>query len=246
MFMRHYYHRALISGVLIIFLGLNSSCQKLPIGTHYDQADILAKKMLLAINDSARQSTNAIEWNFMGNHEHLWDKERQLSRVRWKKYEVIFDINKVEGIAYKKNVRLDGEEADKLVTKAWKLWINDSFWLNPISKAFDDGTTRSMVTTKKGEQGLMVSYSSGGNTPGDSYVWLLDENNLPYAWKLWVSVIPFGGLKIPWSSWIVTETGVKICVEHDVKIMSLKMKDVKTAFSLEELTGDEDPFIVLE
>jgi hypothetical protein len=101
------------------------------------------------------------------------------------------------------------------------------------------------VTTKNGDEGLMVSYSSGGNTPGDSYVWLLDEDNLPYAWKMWVSIIPIGGLKIPWNGWIKTETGVMICAIHDTKLIDLKMEGVKTAFKLEDLTGGVDPFEVL-
>ncbi len=227
-------------------IGFCASSEKLPIGSQPEKADSIAYEMLLAINDSAWQQTGAVEWNFMGNHEHLWDKKRNFARVKWKKYEIIFNINTIKGIAYKDGVKVLGEKGQELVTKAWKFWINDSFWLNPISKAFDPGTTRTLVTTKKGKQGLMVSYSSGGNTPGDSYVWLLDENNLPYAWKMWVSIIPIGGIKIPWNGWIETETGVKICNMHDTKLIDLKLEDVKTAFELKDLTGGIDVFELLE
>ena len=232
--------------IMFSFVVSAAAAEKLPKGRQPEKADSLAREMLLAINDPAWQLTEAIQWNFMGRHEHLWDKKRQFSRVRWKKYEALIDINSVEGFVYKKGILVTGQKADDLVRKAWKLWINDSFWLNPISKVFDDGTTRSLVTLKNGQEGLMVSYSSGGNTPGDSYVWLLGENNLPYAWKMWVSVIPIGGIKIPWNGWIVTETGVRICNLHDTKIMDLKMLDVKTAFALEKLTGGMDVFDVLQ
>lgn len=235
--------------LILLFGGIIGYCtanEKLPEGGQPEKADSLAREMLTAINHEAWQATAAVEWNFMGNHEHLWDKNRNFSRVRWKKYEVIFDIHKKEGVAYKNGQRVTGDEAGALIQKAWKMWVNDSFWLNPVSKAFDDGTTRTLVTTKSDDQGLMVSYSSGGNTPGDSYVWLLDENNLPYAWKMWVSIIPIGGLKIPWNGWIKTETGVMICAVHDTKLIDLKLENVKTAFTLEELTDGEDPFKVLE
>jgi hypothetical protein len=227
-------------------IGYTAVNEKLPIGTNPEKADSLAREMLLAINDSAWQATEAVEWNFMGQHQHLWDKKRHFARVQWKKYEVFVDINKQTGVAYKNGILLEGDENQELVDKAWKFWVNDAFWLNPVSKAFDGGTTRTMVNLKKGQTGLMVSYSSGGNTPGDSYVWLLDENNLPTAWKMWVSIIPFGGLKIPWNGWITTETGVKICATHDTKIIDLKLKEVKTAFSLLELTNGVDVFKVLE
>lgn len=243
--------KKILLGILVIIVlggivGFTSSNEKLPIGFDTNKADSLAQEMLLAVNDAAWQATTAVSWNFMGRHEHLWDKKRQFARVKWKKYEVIFDINKVKGFAYKNGEEITGEKGQELVTKAWKFWVNDSFWLNPVSKAFDDGTTRSIVNLKKGKQGLMVSYSSGGNTPGDSYVWLLDENNMPYAWKMWVSIIPIGGIKIPWNGWIETETSAMICNLHDTKIIDLKLEDVKTAFQLQDLTNGVDVFKKLE
>jgi hypothetical protein len=218
--------------------------EKLPVGTEMQKADELARDMLAAINDSAWQVTGAVEWNFMGQHEHLWDKDRHLARVRWKENEVFVDLSKVVGIAYKKGEQVTGKKGEKLVQKAWKHWVNDSFWLNPVSKAFDEGTTRSLVTLKDGSQGLMISYSSGGSTPGDSYVWLLDENDRPDAWKMWVSIIPIGGLEVPWDTWTTTTTGVEICTRHN-SVMDLKLEGVKTAFALSELTGPEDPFAIL-
>ena len=45
--------------------------------------------------------------------------------------------------------------------------------------------------------GIGTSYSSSsGVTPGDSYLWVLDDK-LPTAWRLWVSVVPIPG----WTSW---------------------------------------------
>jgi hypothetical protein len=146
-------------------IGYTAVNEKLPIGTNPEKADSLAREMLLAINDSAWQATEAVEWNFMGQHQHLWDKKRHFARVQWKKYEVFVDINKQTGVAYKNGVLLEGDENQELVDKAWKFWVNDAFWLNPVSKAFDGGTTRTMVNLKKGQTGLMVSYSSGAIHP---------------------------------------------------------------------------------
>lgn len=224
---------------------MNLYSTKRPTGYDQSRADSLALQMLIAINDVAWQNTEAIQWSFMGSHEHLWDKKRSLASVKWKKNEVIIDINQKTGVAYKKGKKIEGKALDKKIMKAWKYWVNDSFWLNPISKIFDPGTTRSMVTLKNGQEGLMVSYDSGGNTPGDSFVWILDENNLPTAWRMWVSIIPIGGFRIPWDHWIVSETGVKVCDLHDTWIKNIKLSNVKTAFKLEELINGKDPFEVL-
>lgn len=223
--------------ILVSIFGFVRSNEKLPVGSEPAKADSLANEMLKAVNDAAWKATGAAKWNFMGRHEHIWDKNRNLALVKWKKFEVYVDNNQRKGIAFKNGEQITGEKADKLVQKAWEFWINDSFWLNPVSKAFDEGTTRTLVTTKRGHKGLMVSYSSGGSTPGDSYVWLLDENNLPYAWKMWVSIIPIGGIKVPWNGWITTETGAKICNLHDTKIIDLKLKDVHTAKDIIALEG---------
>lgn len=216
----------------------------LPEGRNPAAADRMAMNMLEAVNDSAWQQTGAVSWTFMGGHEHLWDRERHLARVRWKSVEAFIDINTREGQVFKHGKELHGKHARRQILKAWKHWVNDSFWLNPVSKAFDPGTERSLVTLKDGREGLMVTYTSGGNTPGDSYVWLLDDQHLPYAWKMWVSVIPIGGLEVPWSEWTVTATGVKICILHD-SFIDLKIGEVQTATELTELTGGADPFALL-
>jgi hypothetical protein len=40
------------------------------------------------------------------------------------------------------------------------------------------------------QEALMITYASGGSTPGDSYVWFVDQNYMPKAWRMWVSIIP--------------------------------------------------------
>lgn len=115
----------------------------------------------------------------------------------------------------------DLNKAQKGVQKAYKNFINDAFWLNPIVKIFDEGTSRSIVTLADGREGLLVSYASGGVTPGDSYLWLVDANGLPTAWKLWVGILPIGGLEFSWDNWLTLPTGAKIATGHTVKSTSI-------------------------
>ncbi|MGB1205095.1 MAG: hypothetical protein ACPG5B_05580 [Chitinophagales bacterium] len=238
----------ILIGLVVIFVLSVGSCfllsKSLPTGTQSEKADELAKKMFSAINKTAWDSTEAVSWTFMGIHHYLWDKKRHLTEVRWKDYKVLVDINAQTGKAWKAGELIDSEQKTaKLVDKAWKFWVNDSFWLNAPAKAFDGGTSRSIVKQKDDSEALLVSYASGGATPGDSYLWLLDENGLPTAWQMWVKVIPVDGLKVGWSGWTTTETGAKIATMHNGLSMEMEMiSDVKTAFQLTDLATEGDPF----
>ena len=96
---------------------------------------------------------------------------------------------------------LEGKEKEKAIQTAWSLFANDSFWLVAPYKIRDSGTSRKVIILENGEKGLLVTYSSGGVTPGDSYLWILDEDGRPKSWKMWVKIIPVGGLEFTWENW---------------------------------------------
>jgi hypothetical protein len=204
------------------------------------EADALARKIEQAVNKAAWDSTGAVSWVFAGQHELLWDKKRHLARVRWQDKEVLINLHTRKGIAYRNGQRLSEEEAQKPLQQAWEWWANDSFWLNPLAKLFDKGVSRSIVTVENGEPALMVSYGSGGVTPGDAYVWILGEDYLPTAWKMWVSVVPIGGIRIGWEEWKTLSTGAKVATHHG-GIFPIDLTEVRAARELSELEP-EDPF----
>ncbi|MTI32586.1 hypothetical protein [Xanthovirga aplysinae] len=218
-----------------------------PKGEKGAEAEVFAQKMLLAINDEAWEKTNFVSWKFMDRHFYVWDKKRHLALVEWDDIKVVFDINRKEGFAWEKGKTLKEKALENKVDKAWKYWVNDSFWLNPISKIFDQGTERSLVDLEDGQKGLLVTYTKGGNTPGDSYLWTVDEGYVPNKWKLWVSIIPIGGVEFSWEDWISTETGVQISTLHKGRLIDIKLSDVKTANNYSDFNFEgEDPFTILE
>lgn len=231
--------------VLAVIAGLVIH-EKRPVANPTPEADALAEKMMEAVNKAAWDTTHVLMWDFAGIHSFLWDKKRHLARVSWGEKEVYVNPETKEGVAFSKGERAEGELGKKLVESAWSYFLNDAFWLNPVVKAFDPGTNRSLVTVKDGRDGLMVHYSSGGMTPGDSYVWFLDENNLPNAWRMWVKIIPIGGVEFSWENWITLETGAKVSTLHGSKIFDIKIENVKGASSFEDLGIEGDPFSVLE
>ena len=205
--------------------------------------------MMAAVNHPAWERTGAVRWTFRGNRHHLWDRERQLARVRWDDVEVLVDLTTREGLAFRGGREVPEPKASKLVRKAWEAWINDSFWLNPISKLFDDGTVRGLVAVEGGVRppgrGLLVEYTSGGATPGDAYLWLVGPDGLPVRWKMWTSNIPIGGARASWEGWIELATGARVATAHKLAIGRVDLEDVAGAATLEELEPGPDPFAAL-
>ncbi|EAY26748.1 hypothetical protein [Microscilla marina] len=235
----------LVFTAFIAFLLVN---EPLPKGETGSAADDFARKMQQVTHVQAWKNTGAVQFSFggLGSSRHtLWDKKRHYAQVRWgETYNVLVDINKKQGIARKNGKVVPGNKGQELVTKAWKIWVNDSFWLNPIAKAFDPGTSRSLVTLEDGSKGVMVSYSSGGDTPGDAYLWIVDKNFLPTHWKLWVSIIPVGGVKFSWENWKTLSTGAKVATFHD-GLIDVEISNVKGAKDLLGLTNGKDIFAEL-
>ncbi|UXX77654.1 hypothetical protein N7E81_09760 [Reichenbachiella carrageenanivorans] len=214
----------------------------LPKGEQGEAADKLADQMLSAIGDEAWQRTGAISWAYE-DRTYVWDKKRHFTKVVYEGREVLIDINDRVGYVVANGEELAEADQKALCEKAWRYWCNDSFWLNPISKIFDSGTQRRLVNWQ-GEEALLVTYTSGGATPGDSYLWLLDENNRPKSWKMWVSIIPVGGLKFSWDSWETLETGVQISTHHFNPLRTIRIHEPVAAFHLNQLTN-RDIFALL-
>lgn len=230
-----------LSVILLSIVGFLILDKPLPEGKPGPNADALARRVMNAVNHSAWQNTSVIAWTFPGGHQHLWDKDRHIARVVWDDYEVLVDLDSVSGQAFRNGQRVsDTEEENKLVSTAWEYWVNDSFWLNAPNKLFDPGVERSLVQLENGEDALLVTYTTGGATPGDAYLWLLDKNDLPRAWKLWVSIIPIGGVEFSWEDWQTLESGARIATFHD-GLLDIKLEDIRAANRVEDLTGT-DPF----
>ena len=104
---------------------------------------------------------------------------------------------------------------------------NDSFWLVGPHKLFEKGIQRSI--RKQNEQNaLYVKYTTGGSTPGDAYLWILDENHLPKSFKMYVPSMKMEGISATWDDWIKTESGTLLPTNHSFgKGRILNMGNVK-------------------
>jgi len=228
--------------VLGLFIFIKVSSEAKPTGTTGAAADALANKVLAAIDKPAWDTTGVVQWTFKGAHDFLWDKKRNLVKVNWDDNEVLVTLDETTGKAWKNGEEVTGEEGDKLVKAAWAHFCNDSFWLNAPAKVFDPGTERSIVDMPDGSKGLMITYKSGGVTPGDSYLWSLDKNGLPTGYKMWVSIIPVGGMEFTWEDYTTLPTGAKIATNHASKVLGIDITNLKAATDLASFGLSNDPF----
>ena len=219
--------------------------EPLPAGQTGEAAEVLTQALEAAAGISAWKETGAIQWKFAG-HSHLWDRDRELYRLEDGDEVVLLDLQTREGRAWQGEEELSGEALSEVLTRAWGVWCNDTFWLNPLEKLRDPGITRSLVDLDDGRQGLLVTYASGGVTPGDSYLWIPDEAGRPVAWRMWVSVIPIPGIEMSWAGWQQLPTGAWVSTVHQLGPLSFTVNEVTAAPSLPGLlNGADDPFAAL-
>jgi hypothetical protein len=223
----------LILGVLVLLIILFAFAyfkynEPLPEGVSGTEADALATKMLKAVNHEAYKNTRYLSWTFPGGHHYTWDKDQHQVEVSWSDVDVNLNLKQPSTSIVKVNDQIiSSEKTSSYIEKALSYFHNDSFWLIAPHKVFDQGVTRSIVTLENNEKALLVAYTSGGTTPGDSYLWLLDENGLPKGYKMWVSIIPIGGLYATWEDWKMTDSGISLPNSHTIIFMDLPLKNIK-------------------
>jgi len=230
--------------MLLGVIGICAVSEEEPLGAPGTKADELAQSVLEALNYEAFKELRYIQWTFFGGkHHYKWDKHDNVAEIKWDKNKVVMQLDSKEAI-----VSQDGKPITELVYKnalineAWKYWCNDSFWMFAPFKLFDPGTERSVVNLDSGKQALKIHYASGGHTPGDTYLWELNDQNIPVSWKMWTSILPIDGAEFTWEDWQSLEGGAKISVLHSSPVIDMKMKQINSGNSLAELNWPAETF----
>jgi hypothetical protein len=217
---------ALLFIVGAIFYVVNN--ENSPIGIKGEKADNLASKMIKALNYEAYESTEVLEWSFRGEHFYKWYKSENIVEVSWDENKVILNTKKPS--TSEVFVSETKTESQELIQTATDYFNNDSFWLVAPFKVFDPGVERSIVKHNE-KDALLITYTSGGSTPGDAYLWILNEKGFPTSYKMWTSIIPIGGLEASWNDWKKTKAGFQLPTKHKMSLlgMELDMGDVKAS-----------------
>jgi hypothetical protein len=219
-----------------------------PEGEQGPAAEALADKMLKAVNAEAWEQVAAVKWRMAPPRPvFLWDRQRGLVQGTVgegdKQTVVRFSVDKQRYEASLGGEEVTGADAKTMMERAWADFINDSFWLNAPATIRNEDTERAIVKLDDGREGLLVTYGSGGATPGDAYLWLLDDDGRPTAWKMWVGILPVGGLEASWTDWTTLEGGANIARLHEGALgLAIKHDPLEVGPSAAALNGGVDPF----
>lgn len=220
-------------------------------------ADILARALQKSLNRSAWTNTGVIRWSLLGN-QHLWDLRRGLVRTRFSdryaEHEALFDVDFKRYVVKSKSssgpkanrwVTLSAEEAEPIAREARHYWFRDRFILEPSQSLFDRGIERYSVEVGKDKQSLLVHYRKGGEHPGDTFLWTIDDNGLPSGIRVWSEQLLVSGLEMTMDKWRILKTGLRISTKRAIGPVHIDIK-VSSAMSLTHLVGRHDPFKAIE
>jgi len=229
--------------IIVGFTATKYFSEKMPVGNSGSQADALAEAVMAGLNKPAFDTIPYLQWEFFkAGQKYLWDKKNNMTLIEWDDNKVLMDLEAITAQSYSNGIKQTGASHDKLKAKAWSNWCNDSFWMIAPFKLFDKGTSRELVTLEDGSTGLKIIYNSGGVTPGDVYLWQLDRNNRPIAWKMWSSILPVQGLSATWSGW-EEHHNVWLSTEHKMAGMTMQMKNVHTGNHWSDFGYKTNPFL---
>ncbi|WP_240642322.1 hypothetical protein [Nonlabens xiamenensis] len=213
----------LLAGIIIKII----FTEDIPEGQTGPAANELAFKMLESINYKEFANANEIRWTFRDKNTYHWKVQEKLVNVYWDDYRVAFATPYPEiSHAFKNDQKLSGEERENAIAYAEKNFNNDSFWIVAPFQVMDIGTKRSVVK-EDGKEQLLVQYTSGGTTPGDTYLWELDKDYQPIAFKMWVDIIPLDGVRAKWQEWEMTAGGFPLSRKRTIYGLEIPISDLE-------------------
>jgi len=156
--------------------------------------------------------TRYIKWNFFGRRWLLWDKKDGKVRIEntGNDTKLILDLNTRQGKVFKDGREWeDPDTLKKYLDNAYRIWINDSYWLAMPFKMKDPGVHLRYVredTTVKGIASDVISltFDSVGVTPQNKYeVWVGKNSSLVAQWAYYPNVLDSTPSIInPWDGYV--------------------------------------------
>ena len=174
------YKKALKS-ILILCLLVLSTVSVMAQASDAKAKSIADKVMQRMGGKKAWNDIRYLAWTFNDQYQ-VWDKHQ--NRFRWEKDSLvaIIDTQTKDGKVYVAGQELQNpEEKQKLLERAYALWINNSYWLVMPFKLQDSGVTLKHIgeeATMDGNQAdvLEMTFENVGLTPQNKYKLWVDKN----------------------------------------------------------------------
>lgn len=140
---------------------------------------------------AAWDETRFISWNFFGRRKLAWDKQEGRVRIESLPDSTIYllDMKTGKGRVRIKNTELvEADTLGKMLKRAERIWINDSYWLVMPFKLKDSGVTLKYLGEDTLQTGgfcnvLQLTFENVGSTPENKYhVYVDRKDNLVKQW----------------------------------------------------------------
>ncbi len=152
----------------------------------------IADQVMLAMGGRrAWDNTHYLEWNFFGARKLLWDKYTGLVKINYLNEDqaAVVNIYTREGEVMKDGKMLTNPDSlNKYLDRAYKVWVNDAYWLVMPFKLKDTGVTLKYLgedTIQTGDPAhkLQLTFEEVGVTPQNKYhVWVDQSKDLVTQW----------------------------------------------------------------
>ncbi len=230
---------------VILFVLVRVLAEPLPVGAAGAPADLLLERIEQAVGMPAYRNTAAVAFTFRGINRHFADLRRGFWEVRWQEDGGEWAVQRHEKsgstlVLRDENPLPEGPQRTEVALHAYRSQVNDAFWFHPFQALRAPGVERRLV----GERALLVTFTSGGLTPGDSYLFVTDRSFRPEAVRMWVQVLPLRGMRFTFEDWKKTETGFFVSLVRRSNLAEVKLSDVR-AYEAYPEPGQPDRFAYL-
>jgi len=182
-----------------------------PQGNADEKSAALAAQTVKAMGGRENyDATRFISWRFFGRRYHVWDKWTGDYRMESDKGQtVVMNIQTKEGKAWENGEAItDAEKLAEILDRAYKIWINDSYWLVMPYKLRDPGVTLVYAREDQTEDGraadvVTMTFEAVGVTPENKYEIYFDkESHLVTQWDFFSKADDTEPrFKTPWADW---------------------------------------------
>ncbi|MBT9391976.1 hypothetical protein KLP40_02265 [Hymenobacter sp. NST-14] len=154
------------------------------------RATQLADQVMRAMGGyPAWEQTRLLGWDFLDGSYQLWDK--QTGDFRWQKDSTVavYNLQSKQGKAYRNGRDISATpDGEKLLSRMYPIWVNNSWWLLMPFKLKDSGVTLTYQGAGKLMNGqpaevLNMTFRNVGVTPDNKYEVLIDpQTSLVEEW----------------------------------------------------------------
>lgn len=180
--------------------------------THSDpRAVALADQVMEALGGRAAwDATRCIEWTFAGKRKLLWDKWTGDFRLDDGNKVVLMNVGTGQGRVFEGGVELtrDPDKTRELLDGAYRIWVNDSYWMFAPYKLKDSGVTLTLAGVRALPDGrladvLRLEFEGVGVTPDNAYeMWVERDTRRVEQWTYFKRRDdPEPAMTTPWAGW---------------------------------------------